>query len=845
MPRYKLRQRFHIIVLSLIFTYLVFFIACLSDTKRQIPPKAVKGILDLTDWDFSKQGPVDLNGEWEFYWQKHLMPEYFQKNPHPLNSQFIAVPGYWKGHEIAGNKLSGKGCATYRLKVLHNELNAPLALRTVEISNAYTAYLNGHTLGSLGQAGCSFETTIPSQSPQIITFRPGTSQLEIIFHVSNYHHRRGGIWEMIQLGTEKNIRDIQERKLSIDLFLFGSISLMSIYHLGMFIVRKKDPTPVYFSAFCFLIALRLLTTGTRYLNQIFPGTEWELMIKLEYISYYLAVPAFLMFMKSIFPIISSRFLRLIQFLGICFTLVVILTPARIYSYTLNIYEVITILTLVYGLYIVFRSLLNRNIESFLLLTGFLILCITTVNDMLHVERIIHTGFFTPFGLFVFILSQAFLLSFRFSKVLSTVETQEKELKTTLGSLKTEITDRVQAEEALRESEEKYRTILHSIEEGYYEVDMAGNMIFFNDTLAKHLGYSKSELLGMNYQQFMSGESANRVYATFNTVYKTGKAAKAIDWEMNAKDGSKKYVELSVSLIKDSEARPTGFRGVARDVTERKKAEEQAKLHQQQLVQASKMVTLGTLVTGVAHEINNPNNFIMLNAPILQQAWENAMPVLEAYYEENGDFLIGGMNYSEMRDNIPALFSGISDGASRIKRIVDDLKNYVRADATDLTQSVAIDEVIESAVSLLANLIKKSTNHFSVSYGRNLPLLRGNFQHLEQVIINLIQNSCQALSSTNEGIFVSVRYARENSIMVIKIRDEGKGIAADKIQNITDPFYTAKIDRGGIGLGLSISSKIIEEHGGTLQFASELGVGTIATISLPTKRIDQSYKGRPS
>lgn len=305
--------------------------------------------------------------------------------------------------------------------------------------------------------------------------------------------------------------------------------------------------------------------------------------------------------------------------------------------------------------------------------------------------------------------------------------------------------------------------------------------------------------------------------------------------MIAKDGTTKFVELSISLMRDSEGRPIGFRGVGRDITERKKAEEQAKLHQQQLMQASKMVALGTLVSGVAHEINNPNNFIMLNSPMLKEAWENAMPILEKYYAENGDFLIGGMNFTEMRNNIPALFSGISDGAKRIKQIVDDLKNYVRDDTADLTQSVDITAVLKSAVALLSNMIKKSTNRFSIEYGKNIPSLKGNFQRLEQVIINLIQNACQALPDAKKGIFISVRFIKENSNIVIKVRDEGKGIPPEMLLHITDPFFTTKHDSGGIGLGLSISAKIVEEHSGSMRFESQIGAGTIVTISLPVNR----------
>jgi polar amino acid transport system substrate-binding protein len=314
--------------------------------------------------------------------------------------------------------------------------------------------------------------------------------------------------------------------------------------------------------------------------------------------------------------------------------------------------------------------------------------------------------------------------------------------------------------------------------------------------------------------------------------------------MVAKDGTKKFVELSVSLMRDSEGQPIGFRGVARDISERKKAEEQAKLHQEQLMHASKMVALGTLVSGVAHEVNNPNNFIMMNAPILKDAWENVIPILEKYYEENGDFIVGGMQYTEMRKNIPALFSGISDGAKRIKGIVDDLKNYVRDNTADLTQSVDINAVIKYAVSLLSNIIKKSTNHFSVEYGKNLPLLNGNFQRLEQVMINLIQNACQALPDPQKGISISVTLDNPKSQIVIKVRDEGMGIAPETLVHVTDPFFTTKQDSGGVGLGLSISAKIVAEHGGTLHFDSEIGAGTTVEITLPVDRNNHAVKGEP-
>ena len=400
----------------------------------------------------------------------------------------------------------------------------------------------------------------------------------------------------------------------------------------------------------------------------------------------------------------------------------------------------------------------------------------------------------------------------------------------------DVTERKQAEAALRESEERYRTILHSIEEFYYEVDLAGNLTFFNDAMAKFSGYSKEELMGMNNRKYMSEETAKKGYQTFNQVYQTGIPTKEFDWEFIRKDGTKRFFETSVSLMRGSTGQPIGFYGIGRDITERKQAEEQARLHQQQMMQVSKMVALGTLVSSVAHEINNPNNFIMLNAPLLLEAWESSQPILEEYYETNGDFIMGGMKYTEMYKNIPTLFSGILDGSKRIKQIIEDLRDFVRRDTSDMSQSVDINAVLKSAVTLLSNMIMKSTNHFSIEYGNPLPLFKGNFQRLEQVIINLVQNACQALPDNRKAIFVSTSYDEKKHGIVVNVEDEGTGIPSEILSHITEPFYTTKAHSGGLGLGLSISSKIVKEHGGTLTFTSESGKGTKAEIVLPTRQV---------
>jgi PAS domain S-box-containing protein len=819
-------------ILLPLFLFLLISGHCGCEFSKRNQPQAVRGVLDLTGWNFDLKGPVDLAGEYEFYWHQHLTPGDFATASPPQPSGFIRVPGYWNGYRLAGQELPGYGYATYRLTILLGKSRPPLAIKMLEVSTAYRLFIDHHEAAAVGVAGESMETTVPRQYPVLLSFTPVSNRVVLLVQVSNFHHRRGGMWELLTLGKETALAKLQERERELDFFLLGGIFIMAIYHLGLFLARRRFRSTLYFGIFCLLISLRLFTTDERYLAQMLPELDWGVLVKVEYLTFYLAVPIFGLFIQSLFPVFSKRLLRLVLLIGSAFSLIVILAPVRIFSHTLPFYEFTTLALIFYTFYVMLATLDRGQAETIVFLIGMSALCLTAINDMLYVEGVINTGLFVPLGMFLFIFCQASLLYVRMLKAFTLVETQGMELRATLESYKKEVLDRIRVEEALRESEEKYRTILNSIQEGYYETDLGGNFTFFNHSLCGILGFTPGEMMGMNNRQYMSPDAAKRVYNTFNRVFQTGEPAETFDWDIIAKDGTHKAVEASVALIRDSKGAPVGFRGVVRDITERRRTEEQAKLHQQQLMQASKMAALGVLVSGVAHEINNPNNFIMLNAPILRDAWESALPILEAYYKEDGDFLMGGMKYSDMRQHVPKLFAGVSQGAERIKQIVANLKNYVRGDSGDLNQAVNVNAVIESSISLISNVIKNATDRFEVNYGSDLPPVRGSFQRLEQVIINLIQNACQALPNRKKGLFVKT--VRDGWSVVIVIQDEGTGIDPEALPHIHEPFFTTRQDSGGIGLGVSISSRIVEEHGGTMRYASELGSGTTVTITLPAE-----------
>jgi C4-dicarboxylate-specific signal transduction histidine kinase len=272
--------------------------------------------------------------------------------------------------------------------------------------------------------------------------------------------------------------------------------------------------------------------------------------------------------------------------------------------------------------------------------------------------------------------------------------------------------------------------------------------------------------------------------------------------------------------------------LALDVTDAKRNAEQVKQKQQQLVQAEKLASLGVLAAGMAHEINNPNQAIMMGGQLAARAWPDIRRLVDRYFEREGDFLVGGTSYSVVRETLGEQLRGIVSSAKRIEAIVSSLKGFARQDHTDMNQPVNLNLVVRSALVLLSNVVKKATDHLTVSLSPELPTIRGNAQQVEQVVVNLVHNACQALVDRAQPVTVATYPDRERDVVVLEVSDGGAGIPEESLQRIRDPFYTTKRDSGGTGLGLSVSATIVQEHGGSMHFASRPGAGTSVKVRFP-------------
>ncbi|WP_031480421.1 PocR ligand-binding domain-containing protein [Maridesulfovibrio frigidus] len=381
-----------------------------------------------------------------------------------------------------------------------------------------------------------------------------------------------------------------------------------------------------------------------------------------------------------------------------------------------------------------------------------------------------------------------------------------------------------AEAALRESEDRFRQLSQSTFEAIF-IHHEGEILLTNKAGHRMFGYSQEEFAGLNIDDLADPECREEVREH------TSKNRKSrFDANFRCRHGK--------MLICEIQQRDIIFQGekvgvcAIRDISERVESERQTKEKEQQLIQADKMVSLGVLVSGMAHEINNPNSFITLNLPLMEDIWRDVTPVLEEYYHENGEFLAGGLEYSELRSFMPDLLSRMHEGATRISGIVNSLKDYSRLQPGELMWEVDITDVINNSLRLLENMISQKTVKFEVNLTDSLPSVRGNSQRLSQVLINLLVNSCEALTDRQQGICLSSEHIKAKNMVEIVVSDEGVGIAEEHLEKIMDPFFTTKRKDGGTGLGLSVSSSIVQEHGGELAFTANPGGGTIARLSIP-------------
>lgn len=355
----------------------------------------------------------------------------------------------------------------------------------------------------------------------------------------------------------------------------------------------------------------------------------------------------------------------------------------------------------------------------------------------------------------------------------------------------------------------------------------GHVVFHNARAEEITGYCSQELCEKPFLDHIHEDDRHEF---FQTLAKLGECLRT--FRFVHKNGSE--LKCLTGMVQIPWASGTGVLLSVRDLSPRKELEDH-------LQQAQKMEALGTLVAGVAHEINNPVNLIMYNMPVIKKIWKDLMPVLEGLSLSAPGKKYGGLTFSYLKENLPQLLSDVDMAANRIAKIVEDLKNFSKQSDISKKEPMSINAAVESALRLAASTLKKSRISVEMHLSNHLPEIEGNRHSIEQVILNIVINAAQAIDHDHGFIKIHTGYEIKTGRVLISIEDNGPGIKPTMGSRIFDPFVTSKQAHGGTGLGLSVSYNLVKAHNGEITFRNLEDGGALFLIHLPVKTKGRTYR----
>lgn len=407
---------------------------------REPAPVAVQGVLDLSGWDFDRDGSTELKGQWAFYRDQLLAPADFHGGAERVE-QLVTLPGLWSSHAKDGVTMPPRGVATYRLMVRVEKNPSRLALMISRPLSVVKIWVNGRLIGQTGEVGTGKDAESPRDHFLFVSFDNPSDTLDIVLQMSNFHNVQGGLNDPILIGSEVKLQQSVWQSHIVTALLCGSLLIMGVIHLLLYLLRPSRPANLFFGLYCLMQSICRMSGDMRVclLEIVFPDLPWRAGIDLVIMPMTLSVPLLVMFYQALFP---WKYGRVAEWLyGIAaagLLLYVVLTPPNAYDPVLNIFIAVSLSAFLYLFSRFIIDLAQKRHGVGILVPGFLMLAIGMLIDIFFEQHIFETLRLVPFAMLFFVLSYSFLISVRYKQTFVRLATLSAKLEQNNMELNREI-----------------------------------------------------------------------------------------------------------------------------------------------------------------------------------------------------------------------------------------------------------------------------------------------------------------------------------------------------------------------------------------------------------------------
>lgn len=424
-----LKNKVFIISAIIFFVLLMVIFNTLSKPHtRQLQAK--NGYLDLSSWDFEKDGVVSLDGEWEFYWNQLLTYKDFEQGKSIKPDGYFEVPSVWTNYTLNDEKLPAYGYATYRLKVKADNIESLKGLKILTFSTAYKLMVNDEVMAENGVVGQTKENAVSEFRPKAVSFKNTSKNFDIIIQISNYKYSRGGMWHSIYLGNDQQIRALKEFDSGKAMFMFGVTMIMSLYHMTLFLLQKRDKSSLYFALILLVTAIRISITGEYIINNFVQSISITRMVPVEYMTMYWGLIMTIAFVHELYPKeVSEKIMKIAIRIGLLISIFTISVPIDVFTKYLIFYEILIVCMYAYIVISVFKAVRKKRDGALLLLLSAIIVLIAFISDVLYYWNVIFDKYGPSMEIAVFIVTfiEAYILAARFSLAFEKVEKLSEKL----------------------------------------------------------------------------------------------------------------------------------------------------------------------------------------------------------------------------------------------------------------------------------------------------------------------------------------------------------------------------------------------------------------------------------